>query len=840
MFCCEDMYLLIWKQSHETFNVFDPNGREENGCSSATGLATLITTSFMEHLVHLILNLSSLAPMSTYVLYEIKLSSFGHIPDPIDKTSAPKKPKKLYQIVNKFFALIPGASGILNPLTKDEINPSLMVAFITIAYIELDPPIFWTVSIVDNLIKYGTIRYKDFIFERQIIKCTIGHLPKDLIFGSYKAGITIKPFQYMGGISNISNSIVEFFKDYTAGILEIDASAFAIWRDSNFYYVLDPFKRGQLCTANEDRKEGGVGYLQLHINLESLCRIMRKNAVNISTNGKFFLHGVKVDSVTVFNANKQLVMGNKFTDSLYIVYPFPCPFPLSKYMDCDIPRPKESLPQLECLSILSESPCERVCSESDFIALEKKAKKNLAMIENIKKSQSITSVEETADTCYFDTRDVVESLLALILNDVMGEIAERDKNRKPKKAKRKIVKPKEDSPEQEAEGAVDQEGVADSKDQGDKDTKLGSVKDSKEEADDGQTSSELEIARLLKADRILVHTDEGYLRELKKKYQRGELTDDVCKAYQSFVAKEKLLTLEEELKLDSNFGNLPDGSWIILSSIEVEVRDENYSIGILSAVVSIALSSIFKISTWSSEVLDYIFASAEIIAEDFEPQKYMVATLLKRPFPMIRLGEQQYKLEITKKYDGDISRFDTTLSKELQETDKLLVIFNRFACAIFRRYNFYYLYVGFPSDLVGFRSFLPTGHLCLTRYTDYDTMMKRVDFGRMNAGDADAFVICHIHTSDITAYNIPFVEMSQSHEDMTIKLEMEDQEEYKKLREERLKLITKEIRREKKRIERFKKDKRRVEKEREQRSQRKGKILILFNCIKFALTPFNR
>ncbi|KAL5291536.1 hypothetical protein ACFFRR_010755 [Megaselia abdita] len=811
IFCCEDMYLLIWKHSQDTFKVFDPNGREKDGCSSASGRATLITTNPIEHLVHLILNLSSLSPLSTYVLYEIKLVNFGHIPTPIDKSKPPRKAKKLYQVVNKYFALIPGASGILNPLSKDETNSSLMIAYITIAYIELDPPIYWTVNIVDNLIKYGTMRYKDFIFERQISKCTIGHLPRDLVFGSYRAGITVKPFQYMGGIGSLSGALEDFFKDNSAGILEVDASAFAIWRDSNFYYVLDPFKRGKLCAANKDPNEGGIGYLQLHINLDSLTKTMVKNANTFATSGKFFIHGVKVDSVTVFNANRQLLLGNNF-DSLYIVYPFPCPFPPPKYLNCDVLKSAESLPQLECLSILSESPCERVCSESDFLAREKKAKRNQMIVESLKKSQSIQSVPETAETSYFSNREVVESLLALILNDVMGELEDVDK-RKKKTGKRKTVKPTEETTDQGAGGTT--EGGA--KETG-KDSKKAEGTDKKQTS---ETKSERELAKLQKAERILVHTDEGYLKELKKKYERGQLTDDTCKTFQSFYVREKPLTLEEELKLESNFSDIPDGSWIILSTIEVEVGDENYTSGILSAIVSIALSSIFKISTWSSEVLDYIFASAEIFAEDFEPHKYIVSTLLQRPLPMIRLGEQQYTIEITKKADGDVSKFDGTVSQELQMTDKLLVIFNRFACAIFKRYNFYYLFVGFPSDLVGFRTNLPTGHLCLTRYTDYDTMMKRVDFGRMNAGDADAFIICHIHTSDVTAYKLPFLERTQSNEDQAIKIEMENQEEYKKLREERLKLITKEIKREKKRIENFKKDKRRVEKEREQRSERK-------------------
>lgn len=827
---CEDMYLLIWRAGKDFFKIFDPNGRDDKGCSSNDGKAALIITSPIEHLVHLILNMSSLTPSQNYVLYEIKLSNFGHLPAPIDKSEPVKTRKKLYMVVNKYFALIPSTTGIPSPLSKDETNSSLMVSYIALTYKDLDPPMHWTVNIVDNLIKYGTTRYRDFVYERQILKCTIAHLPRDLIFGNFRAFIRIEPFVCLGTISksdswkssNLTTSFTDFFKDHAAGILEIDASSFAVWKDSNYYYVLDSFKRGSLGKANEDPNDPGNGYLQLHINLTSLCRVMCDNAKIFMTNGIFFFHSVKVESVTVFNANRQLLIGNNF-NTLFITYPFPCPFPPLKYQNCEVPKSTESLPQLECLSILSEAPCERVCSESDFVALEKKAKRNQMMIEHLKKSQSIQSVEKTDDNEYFNSSDVIDSLLSLILCDVMTEISEKTKNQRPKREKSKDVKKDEEG---KVDGVVE-DGEKSHKEKGGRVSEDGKTSHKKEAdgvSEDGKTSHKEKLL----ADKILVQTDEGYLKELQKRYRRGQIDDeDVCKGYQSYYIKDKVITLEEELKLDSNFIDLPDGSWIILSSNQIEVRQQNYESGILSAVIAIVVSSLYKISTWSAEVLDYIYSSAELLAEDFEPAKYIVRTLLERPLPKLKLGEQQYLIEVIKKTSGEINNFANTLSYELKLSDKVLVIFNAFACAIIKRYNFYYLFVGFPSDLVGFRSGNSSGYTCLTRFTDIDVMLKRIDFGRINAADADSFLLCHIGITDITADSLTFVERTESNEELEIKLELENQKEYKKLREERLKLISKEIEREKKRVENFKREKERVEDQRKKRSERKSKYIKL-------------
>lgn len=89
--CSNSLYLLIWKRCKNFFYIFDPNGRNENGTRDfENGKCALLSTHFVEHLVHFIVNISQTNLEDDFKLYEIFLTCYGKIPDPLPKKPFPK------------------------------------------------------------------------------------------------------------------------------------------------------------------------------------------------------------------------------------------------------------------------------------------------------------------------------------------------------------------------------------------------------------------------------------------------------------------------------------------------------------------------------------------------------------------------------------------------------------------------------------------------------------------------------------------------------------------------------------------------------------------------------
>ncbi|XP_055910306.1 uncharacterized protein LOC129944702 isoform X2 [Eupeodes corollae] len=432
----ENLFFLIWKRCIDSFYIFDPNGRDLD-CKrnlSEEGKASLIIIQTIEHIVHLILNYSEVEDTTDFNLYEIHLTNFGKLAKPLQLEEI-TPPKKAFAVVNRFYAIIPALSGL--PIMSEgrafDDNASLMTSYLGLIYSQIDPPREWTVQVIDDLIKFGKKYHSEYICDNRLKQINIADLPEVLLFGNYRVLVDKKAFVQSGHVvecksyrsSQLIPALKEFFKTNSFGLIQIDFSTFGLWREGDKFFVFDPFKRGPAGQA-ETLSKSGMGCLQIHLNFNSLCRITYINAISIKTQGNFFLHGIRVKAVGTFNINRALKDAAGF-GILQIRYPFECEATPKKEEENEkVPNP-DSLNCLivQCLSQLSLHPCERTCSEHDFIQAQKK----MALRTKIAESHSITSIPEQFRIPEYDNVDIVDFAVGEFIQDLMDNIQKATEKR---------------------------------------------------------------------------------------------------------------------------------------------------------------------------------------------------------------------------------------------------------------------------------------------------------------------------------------------------------------------------------------------------------------------------
>lgn len=678
--CSKRLYLLIWKRCKNFYYIYDPNGRGEN-CERnfASGKCALMSTHFVEHLVHLIVNISQTNLGDEFHLYEIYLASFGKILDPIPKKALPKRFHKIWTVINDSFAVIPGCNnGLFQPNSAAVHNPSMLISVMAILYGQIERATTWNPDAVDELVRLGTAYYKSL---RRKLKLKdnqhviINDLPEKYVLGTYKASLKKTPFFYTGTVTEyckkfedslLTCGLNELFNNkWDAALLQIDNSVVGIWRDSELFYLYDPFRRGKAGQVldPEDYLSKGTAVLQLHSNFESFLKVLYQKALKMRRGGKLFLHAIKVGCIKPIMDGKQRKLRYpklKLTPETYAVP--------SEKKDEEAGGDKPDATGAED---------DKQNKKSKKSKKDKKGKKDKKKLEKI---CSIESLKPDERIPVFDNRDIIEGVVDDIISNVVNNLSE------PTVGRPKLYKT---------------------------------------------------------AERVLLRSDKEYLEQLKYMVKHDQDYDNVNLAFLAEPEPETPpITLEEELAVPSNFQNLPDGTWIIFGTKSMPRLDEDQTklVGLLSAIITASLTGRYKISTWTRSLIDYAINSTENFGEDFPTYQYALGALLAKKIPTLGLGKRTYSIKIQNVIKSDLQKpLRQALLENLVDYNRLLVICQRFSCLIVKRYNFLYMFVGFPVNAVGYRK-SNIGPACLLRFVELDSLIRRIEFG------------CNPHGCDITNY----------------------------------------------------------------------------------------
>lgn len=705
IFTSRDLFLLIWKRCLNSYYIFDPNGRDDH-CERdfEEGKCSLMATRFTEHLVHLITKFSDLKPNDEFNIYEISLIQYGKLKEPKIKGDENQEYHKRWAVVNENFAVKTAASGgIHQPISGNEKNASLVVSLIALIYAEFELAKLWKPDTVDDIIRYGVAYYKTLRkkfrldgkrWKNKKPHLNIVDLPEVFLMGAFKATVRKHPFMINGHVADCKNylesqltmALHQLFNmpQWPAALLQIDNSVLALWRDREFFYVFDPFRRNRtgLVVDPDDYTIKGLAVLQLHSTFDSFVRVLYMNALKMRRGGKFFIHGIRTGCIR----------------PLQVMTPQTNRFP---GLQMGLPTFTDEPPPPEL-----------------------KQKKS---IESIPEEERFPTVEET---------EMVDELINMIINNIIKELPE------PQVKRPGLYKP---------------------------------------------------------AQQVLLRSDQENLRALRLKIKRG------YELGQEEEDEKVVLTVEEEVALKSNFKALPDGSWIIVGTTQLPQLDEEMAKlgGLLAGLVALAVAAKYKLSTWNADLIEFALESANSFGDDYQNYEYILACLLAKKLPDIAIGESNFSLEVKKVVKSSIMvPLRQVLVDLLSDGNRLLLVCQRFSCVIFKRYNFVYMFIGFPCNAIGYRKG-GSGPACLLRFVELDALIKRIEFGCNPQGcSVMNFIVASIQMVDNNIHG-RFRPYGKAEDDKDVKLETARQKKIKDARLEKMRYIDEELKKENERIQMF-------------------------------------
>lgn len=731
--CSKDLYLLIWKRCMNFYYIYDPNGRTEN-CERdfKNGRCALMSTHFIEHLVHLIINIGQTDLKSEFSLYEIVLLNFGKIVEKLPRKPFPKRLHRQWAVINYAYALIPSCNyGLLQPKSADEANSSMLIGVMALLYSYIQRPNTWDTNIVDQIIRIGTAYFKSLRSALHLGKkahVNIVDVPDKYVLGYYKASIRKNPFFYTGTVTEYCKRFTDsllacglrelFSSQWEAALLQIDSSVVAIWRDDCLYYVFDPFRRGRCGQVLESDKVRGLAVVQFHATFESMLRMLYQNSLKMRRGGKFFIHGVNVGCIKPIidgKVRKLRYTGLKLTPDI---------LEEEEQLAIEQPELSDSDDEKERKKKLEEKKRKKMLKKMNkkqrdaFLKKEKKLKKEQKKKEQQEKKEkkkfekmcaskkgltnkkcykvcSITVVPKEERLAPFDDSELVEALLDDIICEIIDKFSE---------------------------------------------------------------TSAMEKQRLFKcANRVLLQSDKEYLENLKYMVNRDldfDNYDDMNKQRQQ-DQDEFIPTLEDELAIPSNFRSLPDGSWVLFGNEIIQRLDDDKCklYGFLSSLVTAALTTRYKISTWNETLIDFAIKAVDTFGEEFEVYQYALGAFFTKRLPRISIGKYEYEIRIKRIIKSDLQKsLREVLLESLISNTRIFVICQRFSALIIKRYNFLYMFVGFSVNQVGYRK-MGSGPACVLRFIELDSLIRRIEYGCNPMGcDICDYIVVNLQVVDVSPF----------------------------------------------------------------------------------------
>ncbi|XP_015173025.1 PREDICTED: uncharacterized protein LOC107064640 [Polistes dominula] len=313
--------LAIWKEPRY-FNIFDGQARKET-CEPAKdgedGSAKLFLVKDLIGVYFIILEKSNVKNES-FVLYPISISgveTFSSADDPDEPEKSLGKPQRRpsgYKIQEKFRAVVQGSYHLMHPVIPELLRGRghLIIALAAIVYSCLVSGNKWTTALIDlifnqsNIYLIDLVRVLDKNLEDEEFELRLEDVMGDIILGVYSAKIKLHPNVIPGhgkkkkGKLAIDSGIREFFETQTAGILDIKKFFYAIWKEDNTYYFMDPFacdEEGFRINYGEERQKvygtRDAACVTMNSSINQLVETILENTLS-KERDPFLIHGIKV------------------------------------------------------------------------------------------------------------------------------------------------------------------------------------------------------------------------------------------------------------------------------------------------------------------------------------------------------------------------------------------------------------------------------------------------------------------------------------------------------------------------------------------------------------------
>ncbi|XP_029158769.1 uncharacterized protein LOC114931026 [Nylanderia fulva] len=305
----------IWRDS-KYYNIFDGRARKDNGKSVAeevSGSAKLFLVKDLMGVLFIILEKSNVRN-EHFLIYAITVCTIESI-SPDDFAQVEKTRGKLqrrpsgYKIRQKHRAVVQGSYHLTHPAIPRDLRDKghLIIAVAALIYSRLINANKWTTGLLDLIINQSNIYLVDLvrILEKKLddeFELRLENLMSDVILGVYSAKIKVDANVMPEKNENaIDNSILEFFETRELGILEIKNIFYAIWKDGDAYYFLDPFAcddEGFRISHNGEHTKDDGGFkgaacVTMNSTVNEVVEIVLGNTGN-KDRDPFLIHGLTV------------------------------------------------------------------------------------------------------------------------------------------------------------------------------------------------------------------------------------------------------------------------------------------------------------------------------------------------------------------------------------------------------------------------------------------------------------------------------------------------------------------------------------------------------------------
>ncbi|XP_066603792.1 uncharacterized protein [Prorops nasuta] len=316
------LHMAIWKEARY-YSIFDGQARNEHcqPISSGGGAAKLFLVKDLIGVLYVILEKSAVGN-EPFVIYGIEISGV----EPYSKADDPDEPEKMvgkptrrpsgYRVQERFRAVIQGSYHLTHSAIPEALRGRAhsVIAVAALVYSRLVNANKWTTSLIDLIFNQANIYMIDLIrvleksLDDEEFEIKMDDLMGDIVLGVYSAKVKIRINQIPGfgkkkGKLTIDDGLREFFEMQKTGILEVKKIFYAIWKEEDTYYLLDPFACDEegFRVNLMDTERGAPGSslyrvaacVTMNSSINQIVETILENTGN-KEKDPFFVHGVRV------------------------------------------------------------------------------------------------------------------------------------------------------------------------------------------------------------------------------------------------------------------------------------------------------------------------------------------------------------------------------------------------------------------------------------------------------------------------------------------------------------------------------------------------------------------
>ncbi|XP_023310427.1 uncharacterized protein LOC108904110 [Anoplophora glabripennis] len=755
----QEMNIGIWKDKY--FYMFDARPRTRDLFYSPNGTAMMANFYDVASLATVFLTRSNFGNWP-FLIYPVKVIKVLKKDDLEAESQVEPDVRSNFNIINENKAVVLASFDLADKCFDFSRNKqSLAMAAVCLVYSRITPPSAWHRTTVDKIMIIGNQLYTECMECETFNELNIDSLPAIFTIGPYIVEIYIyanvyADLLYKKCCCTLLTCLETFFEKSTNGILQIEKYHLAVWKQRNMYYCFDPYSRD----GEGFRCRDGTACTSMHTKISSLVEIITRNFDN--KDAVFYFHALKVCKI-----QRDPIQSTKFPKHMTMD-----DFPVENFKNYKMKKSRKPATEKPVTVDYSTLAMKKLLAgeEPETSIFEIGSTVESLGVEQIPPMVHKHPSKSVLKKVKASNIDVIADLDSPSLSDTQIEPPVPEQPKLPEEidfmdldsfvlTQEEIELQEYDLGGEEGSGYVKYE----------QDYRAGGdIEGGKEVEDTSFADDDWFLARTgftqvgefsLPKDRSRiseqVNTDISFFPIHKEilypTYIRGKQRMRNRLAYPKptkgdgwteYVPPEVEVTQSEELKKETNFKELPDGTQIVSGTKNIsEFGKDIEFIAPFICIMAAVVSKKYGITTWTGEIVDYILKCGN---ELYRASKLRYDQVSKLEIPKITLGNTHFAVLVEYVFDTYIRQNILELAIEkiiFVRSDMGVMVTPTYACALLYKNHLYYLFDAFSNNEVGL-SDGPANHgtACFIRFKDVHSLANRIMYNKSKR-EADEEVV---------------------------------------------------------------------------------------------------